>query len=130
MSKINLVQLNKALSKVDYPISRRDLIKYAEDKGIDEKVLRLFTQLPSQRYQTSDEALSAIFSSQRKRRIKINREQVEKILQDVVYPISKPKLVLYAENKGVDEKILKLFIELPPRVYDTSAQILEAIEEH
>lgn len=55
MIQINQVQLEKNLKAVNYPVSKYDLIKYAEEKGIDEKILRALKQLPSKQYETLDE---------------------------------------------------------------------------
>ncbi len=52
MAKVNPAQLEKNLNEVDYPISKKDLIKHAELKGFDEVVLRTLKQLPSKQYET------------------------------------------------------------------------------
>jgi Protein of unknown function (DUF2795) len=52
MIKVNLVQLQKNLNEVNYPINKKDLIKHAEEKGADEKILRALKQLPLQDYET------------------------------------------------------------------------------
>lgn len=60
MTKLNSVQLEKNLNEVDYPISKKDLIKYAEQTGTDEKVLRVLKQLPSKEYETPTDVSKAI----------------------------------------------------------------------
>ncbi len=60
MTKVNPVQLEKNLNEVDYPISKKDLIKHAEQKGADEKVLRLLKQLPLNEYETPTDVSQAI----------------------------------------------------------------------
>ena len=60
MAKVNPVQLEKNLNEVDYPISKKDLIKYAEQTGTDEKVLRVLKQLPSKEYETPTDVSKAI----------------------------------------------------------------------
>ncbi|MBC1225373.1 DUF2795 domain-containing protein [Nostoc sp. UCD121] len=52
MMEINLIQLEKNLTDLNYPLSKHDLIKYAEEKGIDEKILRALKRLPSKEYKT------------------------------------------------------------------------------
>ncbi|GAA6620007.1 DUF2795 domain-containing protein [Scytonema sp. NUACC26] len=52
MIRVNYVQLQKSLNEVQYPVSKKDLIFYAEEKGVDEGVLRAFRNLPNQQYQT------------------------------------------------------------------------------
>ncbi|MBW4561009.1 MAG: DUF2795 domain-containing protein [Mojavia pulchra JT2-VF2] len=60
MNTLNLVQLNKSLNEVDYPISKKDLIKNAEEKGIDEKVLRVLKKIPYKNYDTPTDVSEAI----------------------------------------------------------------------
>ncbi len=60
MTKVNPVQLQKSLNEVDYPTSKKDLIKHAEQKGVDEKVLHLLKQLPLEEYETSGAVSQAI----------------------------------------------------------------------
>ena len=63
MTNINLKQLEKNLSEVAYPLSKKDLIKYAEEKGTDEEVLRALKQLPSKEYETLADVTKAINES-------------------------------------------------------------------
>lgn len=52
MAKLNSTQLEKNLNEVNYPVSKKDLIMHAEEKGADEKILRALKQLPNQQYET------------------------------------------------------------------------------
>lgn len=52
MIKVNMVQMQKNLSEVNYPINKKDLIRYAKEKGADDKILRFFKQLPLRDYET------------------------------------------------------------------------------
>lgn len=52
MSKVNSAQLQKNLTGVHYPASKKDLVMYAEIKGSDEQVLRALKQLPDKQYET------------------------------------------------------------------------------
>ncbi|WP_026735305.1 DUF2795 domain-containing protein [Fischerella sp. PCC 9605] len=60
MATVNPVQLQKNLNETNYPVSKKDLIKYAEEKGFDEKILRLLKQLPLQQYETPADVSKAI----------------------------------------------------------------------
>ena len=60
MATVNLVQLQKNLNEVDYPVSKKDLIKHAEEKGADEVILRTIKQLPLEQYETADDVSKAI----------------------------------------------------------------------
>ncbi len=60
MAKVNPIQLQKNLNEVNYPLSKKDLIMYAEQKGVDEQVLRLLKQLPSKQYETTTDVSQAI----------------------------------------------------------------------
>ncbi|MBW4602513.1 MAG: DUF2795 domain-containing protein [Calothrix sp. FI2-JRJ7] len=60
MIKVNMVQMQKNLSEVNYSINKKDLIKHAEEKGADEKILRVFKQLPLRGYQTATDVSEAL----------------------------------------------------------------------
>lgn len=60
MATVNSVQLQKNLNEVDYPVSKKDLIQHAEQKGADEAVLRAFKKLPLQQYETPADVSKAI----------------------------------------------------------------------
>ncbi len=64
MAKVNPIQLQKNLNEVNYPLSKKDLIMYAEQKGVDEQVLRLLKQLPSKQYETATDVSLAIGESE------------------------------------------------------------------
>lgn len=50
MAKINPIQLEKFLKGVDYPASKADLIKRAEQNGADENALAALRELPDRTY--------------------------------------------------------------------------------
>ncbi|BAY09505.1 DUF2795 domain-containing protein [Calothrix sp. NIES-2098] len=60
ISTLNLVQLNKSLNEFEYPISKKDLIKNAEEKGVDEKILRVLKKIPYRDYETLTDVSEAI----------------------------------------------------------------------
>ncbi|MGF1934518.1 MAG: DUF2795 domain-containing protein [Nostoc sp. ChiQUE02] len=64
MTTVNLVQLQKNLDEVTYPLSKQDLLKYAEEKGIDEVVLRALKQLPLKQYETLADISQALSESE------------------------------------------------------------------
>ncbi|MBD6617458.1 DUF2795 domain-containing protein [Komarekiella sp. 'clone 1'] len=64
MMRVNTVQLQNSLNEVSYPLSKQDLVRYAEEKGIDERVLRALKQLPSKEYQTLADVSKAISESE------------------------------------------------------------------
>jgi hypothetical protein len=66
MVKVNLTQLEKNLNQVEYPLSKKNLIIYAEEKGVDEGILRLLKMLPNSQYETQadvSKAISEIYSN-------------------------------------------------------------------
>lgn len=63
MPKMNLAQLQKNLQEVNYPLSKKDLILYAEEKGVDEGILRVMKLLPNKQYETPNSISEAINSS-------------------------------------------------------------------
>jgi hypothetical protein len=64
MVKVNWLQLEKNLTTVNYPLSKSDLIKYAEEKGIDEAILRALKRLPSKEYKTLDDISHSLDASE------------------------------------------------------------------
>jgi Protein of unknown function (DUF2795) len=64
MSKVNSAQLEKNLTGVHYPVSKKDLIMYAELEGSDEQVLRALKQLPDKQYETLTALSNAICESE------------------------------------------------------------------
>jgi len=52
MKNITPVQLQANLKTITYPASKQDLIKYAEEYGADEKILRALKKLPQKHYET------------------------------------------------------------------------------
>ncbi|MBD2680246.1 MULTISPECIES: DUF2795 domain-containing protein [Nostoc] len=61
---VNLSKLQNNLNEVNYPISREELLRYAEEKGVDEVILRALKQLPSKQYQTLTDVSQAIGGSE------------------------------------------------------------------
>ncbi|MBN3874949.1 DUF2795 domain-containing protein [Nostoc sp. JL23] len=126
MAKLNPVQLQKNLTQVNYPLSKKSLVKYAEEKGIDEKILRILKKLPSKQYETLADVANLIDEISI---AKISLVQLEKNLIAVNYPLSKKDLVKYAEEKGVDEKVLRALKWLPCKQYETLADVDNAINQ-
>jgi hypothetical protein len=50
MAKVNPVQAQKFLRGVDYPASKGDLVKHAEQQGADENVLDVLRRIPDREY--------------------------------------------------------------------------------
>jgi Protein of unknown function (DUF2795) len=64
MTKLNPVQLQKNLTGVNYPVSKKDLVMYAEEEGADEQVLRALKQLPDKQYETQAALSQAMCGSE------------------------------------------------------------------
>ncbi len=64
MAKLSPVQLQKNLNRLDYPVSKKDLIKQAEEQGVDEKILRALKRLPNKQYETLGDVSEAIGKSE------------------------------------------------------------------
>ncbi len=60
MAKVNPAQLQKYLKGVDYPASKQDLIKHAEQVGADENVRSALEQLPDEQFQTPADVSKAV----------------------------------------------------------------------
>jgi hypothetical protein len=63
MVKVNPMQLEKNLNRVQYPVSKKNLIIYAEQTGVDEGILRVLKKLPNKQYETQAEVSQAIGES-------------------------------------------------------------------
>jgi hypothetical protein len=60
MAKVNPVQVQKFLGGLDYPASKEDLMKRAEQEGADQEVRSILEQLPDQNYETPADVSKAI----------------------------------------------------------------------
>lgn len=60
MAKVNPVQVQKFLGGLDYPASRQDLLKHAEQEGAEENVRSTLEQIPDQKYETPADVSQAI----------------------------------------------------------------------
>ncbi|MFB2881976.1 DUF2795 domain-containing protein [Floridanema aerugineum] len=60
MAKVNPVQIQKDLKGIDYPVSKQDLVKHAQQNGADEKVCATLEKLPDREYETPTEVSKAI----------------------------------------------------------------------
>lgn len=57
---VNPVQLQKYLGGLDYPVSREDLVRRAQEKGADEAVLRTLRSLPRERFNSPNDVSEAV----------------------------------------------------------------------
>ena len=124
MFNLSLNKLENNLKSLIYPLSKKSLIKYAEEKGVDEQVLRFLKLLPSREYESVVDVSNYIDEVNRP---KINPAQLEKNLKQLSYPLSKKELVMYAEEKGVDEQVLRALRCLPSKEYQTLDEVNKAI---
>jgi hypothetical protein len=60
MATINPIQVQKFLSGVDYPASKDDLVKRAEDQGADREALDALRQMPGDRFNSPNDVSEAI----------------------------------------------------------------------
>ena len=60
MAKVNPLQVQKFLGGLDYPASKQDLIKRAEQEGVDENDRSIREQLPDGDYETPADVSKAI----------------------------------------------------------------------
>ena len=52
MTKVNPIELQKALGGMDYPASRDELVKHAQSKNADDDILSALKDLPDRKYET------------------------------------------------------------------------------
>lgn len=60
MAKANPIQIQKHLKGVDYPASKQDLIKHAQQQGADENIRSVLEQLPDEEFETPTDVSKAI----------------------------------------------------------------------
>jgi len=61
MAKVNPIQVQKYLKGIDYPASKNDLIKCAEEHGADDNVRSTLEQLPDkEQFETPADVSKAI----------------------------------------------------------------------
>ena len=64
MAKVNPVHVQKFLGGLDYPASKEDLMKRAEQEGADQEVRSILEQLPDHTYETPADVSKAIGEAQ------------------------------------------------------------------
>lgn len=60
MAEVNPIQLQKHLKGVDYPTSKEDLVKHAQNQGADKQALSLLQQLPDKEYESPTDVSKAV----------------------------------------------------------------------
>jgi hypothetical protein len=60
MAQTNPIQIEKFLKGVDYPASKEDLLKRAQQNGADEQVRATLQQLPDQQYGSPADVSKAV----------------------------------------------------------------------
>jgi hypothetical protein len=57
---VNPIQLQKYLSGIDYPASKRDLVDRARRQGADENVVRTLEGLPREEFNSPNDVSEAV----------------------------------------------------------------------
>jgi hypothetical protein len=60
MAAINPIQLQKFLKGMDYPATKDELVRHAEQQGADENARSVLERLPDQEYQTPADVSEAV----------------------------------------------------------------------
>ncbi len=60
MATVNPVQVQKFLSGIDYPASKEEILRTAEEQGADENVRRTLERLPDQKFNSPNDVSEAI----------------------------------------------------------------------
>jgi len=60
MAKVNPIQVEKFLKGMDYPVSKPDLIKYAQQHGADQNAMSALQQLPNRTFDSPTAVSKAI----------------------------------------------------------------------
>jgi hypothetical protein len=114
--------LQRHLHGVDYPVSRDELISYAQrecEGGTHpqdecERVMQVLNQLPDREYNGPTDVSKAF------------GEVARRYLQQASYPARRNDLVTSAQEQGADQVVLDTIILIPDREYpDVNAVIIE-----
>lgn len=57
---VNPVQLQKYLGGLDYPVSKEDLIRRAQENGADTNVLQTLRSLPAEQFNSPNDVSEAL----------------------------------------------------------------------
>ncbi|MEN3310025.1 MAG: hypothetical protein V7603_6227 [Micromonosporaceae bacterium] len=57
---VNPIQLQKHLSGVDYPASKKDLVQHARQRGADQDALQTLESLPQDQFNSPNDVCAAI----------------------------------------------------------------------
>lgn len=60
MAKVNPIQLQKFLKGLDYPASKDELVRHAEQQGADEDAMSVLRDLSDEEYQTPADVSKAV----------------------------------------------------------------------
>ncbi|MEQ4305775.1 DUF2795 domain-containing protein [Plantactinospora sp. B6F1] len=58
--RANAIQFQESLAGLDYPVSKEDLVRWAQETGVDTQTLRLLQSLPVEQFETPTEIGDAI----------------------------------------------------------------------
>ncbi|MBF9131376.1 DUF2795 domain-containing protein [Plantactinospora sp. S1510] len=56
----NAMQLQESLAGLDYPVSKEDLVRWAQETGLDTQTLQLLRSLPADQFQSPADIGDAI----------------------------------------------------------------------
>jgi hypothetical protein len=59
MAKVNPIQIQRYLKGLDYPVSKEQLVRHAEQSGADDQVLAALRQLPGNKFNSPNEVSEA-----------------------------------------------------------------------
>lgn len=59
MARVNPIEVQKHLKGIDYPVSREDLVKHAQQNGSD-NLSPILQELPDETYETTADVSKAI----------------------------------------------------------------------
>jgi hypothetical protein len=60
MARVNPIEVQKHLKGIDYPVSKEDLVKHAQEHGADEELQSILEELPRDEFQTPADVNKAI----------------------------------------------------------------------
>jgi hypothetical protein len=60
MARVNPIEVQRHLKGIDYPVSKADLVKHAQEHGADEELQSILEELPRDEFQTPADVNKAI----------------------------------------------------------------------
>jgi hypothetical protein len=148
--------IEKALSGIQYPRTKKELVSYASGRVADEELMNIIKSLPTREYRDSADVAIALGEVKRKQGIRsaeevaktesprskggraaattsVSAAAIAKVLSGVDFPKNKDELRDYAQKHMTDievadpQRIISVIDSLPDREYQNMADVEKSV---